>query len=303
VWGVNRATSDELDDGLQLDTRAASSLLAGRPFATVAQMGAAPYVGATVLTRLRDHAPVWHALRAGAPTLAGTYDGVQFDEATAKAALTLCNRATLQELLDGGLPIAGAAPIIGNRPYTTLTQVSNVSGVGAATMAALQKLAAAAVPVTPSVPVNGSCDNAQLLCLSGLVCSGLSYGPTGHCRPAWMANTFRSGTQLGIPDRNAFGASMGVTVSGLGSAPEDITVHLNELDHPALTELRIILTAPNGAAATVWEAGAQGAIKVPLPASFDRSGPVNGVWVLTVIDTAAGNSGTLNGWTLELTSR
>jgi subtilisin-like proprotein convertase family protein len=30
---------------------------------------------------------------------------------------------------------------------------------------------------------------------------------------------------------------------------------------------------------------------------------VNGEWFLTVIDTASGNVGTLEGWSLELTSR
>jgi hypothetical protein len=263
IWGVNQATNDELNVGLQLDSRAVNGLFANRPFVAVSQMGAAPYVGVVALEKLRNNAPVW-AAKKNATSLAGTFDGVSFDEATAKQALTLCNRATLQELLDGGLPIAGAAPIIGNRPYSTMAQVSAVSGVGSATMNALHKLAAANVPP--------------------------------------LLVSFHNGTQLAIPDRNAWGASMGMTVTGMGATAQDVAVSL-EIDHGNVAELRVVLTAPNGAQATVWEPGQGNPTRVVIGAALDRSGPVNGVWTLTVIDTAAGNVGTLNGWTLELSSK
>jgi len=56
VWGVNHATV-ELD--AMLDSRAAAGLLAKRPFTSVAQMGAVPYVAKTALTALRTHARAW----------------------------------------------------------------------------------------------------------------------------------------------------------------------------------------------------------------------------------------------------
>jgi hypothetical protein len=235
-------------------------------------------------------------------TLAGTFDGVAFDEATAKAALKLANTAALQTLLDGGLPINGAAPIVGNRPFTSLGQVAAVSGVGVATMTALNALAKTRAVVTPSVADGDACNATQLLCLSGLQCSGLTLDVTGTCRPKWMANTFRSGTVAAIPDRNAQGVSIGLTVGGLASVPEDVIVHL-EIDHPRKQELRILLTQPSSAQTTVWEVNSAGEARVVMGGTVERDSNVNGVWTLTVIDTAENNLGTLNGWSLELTSR
>lgn len=300
VWGVNQSTSDELDDGLGLETRAANSLLAKKPFTSIGQMGAVAYVGTSALNLLRGHAADWAAKRAGTVTLAGTFDGVSFDEATAKVALKLANVTTLQGLLDGGLPVVGAAPIVGNRPYTTLAQVSAVSGVGAATMTALRTLAALQVKIV--VPLDGECDGAQRVCGRFEVCVGLTLGPTGVCRPGWMANTFRSGTEVAIPDGNASGASIGVTVGGLATVPEDVVVHL-ELDHPRKQDLRILLTQPSSAQSVVWEVNSAGDARVVMGGTVERDSSANGVWMLTVIDTVSGSVGTLNGWSLELTSR
>jgi hypothetical protein len=57
VWGVDRDTEADLD--AFLDSRAARSLVAGRPFTTVTQMGPMSYVGPTALTALRAHALGW----------------------------------------------------------------------------------------------------------------------------------------------------------------------------------------------------------------------------------------------------
>ncbi|MBL8950287.1 MAG: proprotein convertase P-domain-containing protein [Myxococcaceae bacterium] len=299
LWGVNQATNDELNDELQLENRAVNALLAGKPFVSVAGIGAAPYVGPAALTKLRANAPVWAAKRAGTVTLAGTFDSVTFDEATAKAALKLANTATVQELTAGGLPVAGAAPITSNRPFATLEQVSKVHGVGVATMRALHALAKTTVPVTPSVPDGEACD-ARRVCLSGLVCAGLTHMEHGFCRPSWMANTFRSGTPLAIPDGAP--VSIGITVRGLASVPEDVIVHL-ELDHPRKSDLQIVLTQPSSAESVVWPVGSNGDARVVMGAGVERDSGVNGEWFLTIVDTVSGQTGTLNGWSLELTSR
>ena len=66
VWGVDNLDASVLDGFL--DARAAKGLVAKRPFASVAQMGPVPYVGATALHALHDHAQAWWALmRAEAP--------------------------------------------------------------------------------------------------------------------------------------------------------------------------------------------------------------------------------------------
>jgi len=51
---ANTATEAKLDVDVGLDSRAARALVAGRPFASLAAVAAAPYVGASALARLRD---------------------------------------------------------------------------------------------------------------------------------------------------------------------------------------------------------------------------------------------------------
>jgi hypothetical protein len=71
VWGVNNAPAGTLDG--MLDARAARSLIAGRPFTSVGQMGPLAYVGPSALERLRREAATWWRARfapATAPTLA-----------------------------------------------------------------------------------------------------------------------------------------------------------------------------------------------------------------------------------------
>ncbi|MBK7863464.1 MAG: hypothetical protein IPJ65_33655 [Archangiaceae bacterium] len=147
VYGVNTIEPYRLD--AMLDARAASGLLAARPFTTVSQLGPVAFVGVKALQRLWEEAPRFWAVMQNpsspppAQNQAGTYDGVTFDEATALKALELSNHATRDELVAGGLPAAPAAAIIGNRPFAHLSAVAAVGGVGTATLQALQRLAAA----------------------------------------------------------------------------------------------------------------------------------------------------------------
>lgn len=140
TWGVNTVDLGVLDG--MLDARAAESLFDNRPFANVTAMGPLPYVGASALDRLRREAVVWWSARSGAPALAGTYDGVAFDEETARIALEIANGATYEEMVAHGVYSSGAAAIAGNRPYTTLAEVASVSGVGTSTMQGLHDYAA-----------------------------------------------------------------------------------------------------------------------------------------------------------------
>jgi hypothetical protein len=65
VWGVNQATFEELDDGL--DSRAATALLERRPFANLDAVAAAPYVGSAVLRGLRAESILWWREMVSAP--------------------------------------------------------------------------------------------------------------------------------------------------------------------------------------------------------------------------------------------
>jgi hypothetical protein len=141
IWGVNHDPVAALD-GI-IDVRAAAGLVARRPFATVSAMGPVPYVGSAALVRLRAHAPMWWTAQraAGEPVLAGTFDGVTFDQATATVALVIANGATQAQLTEHGVTSAPASHLVAGRPYTTLAGVANLTGVGAATMTALKAYA------------------------------------------------------------------------------------------------------------------------------------------------------------------
>ncbi len=140
VWGVNRATQAELD--AILDARATTGLIAVRPFASVTAMGPVAYVGSSALTALRNAATGWwSAMHATAPSLAGTFDSVTFDEATATTALAIANQATTAQLTSHGVTTSAVNAIVAGRPYTTLAAVSAVSGVGTSTMNALKTYA------------------------------------------------------------------------------------------------------------------------------------------------------------------
>ena len=158
VWAVNTVPAGVLDG--MLDSRAAQALIAGRPYATVTQMGPIASVGPSALARLqRESAAWWKTMRSGPvePTLAGTFDGVEFDLHAATVALDVANRALREQLIAHGVPATAAAALIGNRSYTTLAQVAAVSGVGRATMQALKNFAASgwSGPTTPVTPPAG----------------------------------------------------------------------------------------------------------------------------------------------------
>lgn len=58
---VHGATLEQLDGEAGLDSRAAANIVAGRPFATVVELGDVPYVGATVLQALLTYSLTWRS--------------------------------------------------------------------------------------------------------------------------------------------------------------------------------------------------------------------------------------------------
>ena len=169
VWGVNNATLEELDVGAALDARAAQNLVAGRPYANVSAMGPVAYVGGVALGALRDYADVWFGmLHDATPPLAGTFDGVAFDEATAHTALDIANGATSAELTGHGMAASPAAKIVASRPYTTLGAVAALTGVGTATMTALHGYAQSGDWGTPATDCVGAFADAVQPHLAGL---------------------------------------------------------------------------------------------------------------------------------------
>jgi hypothetical protein len=136
VYGVDHATLAELQ--ALLDDRAAEALFYDRPFASVTAMGPESYVGPAALTQLRGHALTWWAaMNAQPPSLAGTFDGVTFDDHDAPIALDIANQASLSQLEAHGVAASPANTLVANRPYADLAAVAATKGIGTATMQAL----------------------------------------------------------------------------------------------------------------------------------------------------------------------
>lgn len=74
-----------------------------------------------------------------------------------------------------------------------------------------------------------------------------------------------------------------------------------DIDHPSVAELKVKLMSPTGQVFVIHDGGDEGEnlrlTESPLPS--EKSGNPNGVWTLTVTDTARGNTGTLNDWSLS----
>lgn len=153
LWGVNTLELSALD--AFLDARAAANLVDARPFASVGEIGPLGYVGPSALGALRAQGPAWWASRAGSGSLAGTFDGVSFDEVTAALALDIANQATQTQMVDHGVYGPGAGAIVDARPYASLAEVAAVSGVGPATMQGLHDYAASGA--WPELPASGEC--------------------------------------------------------------------------------------------------------------------------------------------------
>lgn len=125
-----------LDDQVPLDRRAATNLIAHRehdPFDTAAEVDAVAYVGPSAMDALLDY-----ALAGGwvhDDEVFGTFDGVAFTVAEARAAVTLADTASAATLHDAvGLDPRAVDSIVAARPITTMSQLSGLYYVGPSMM-------------------------------------------------------------------------------------------------------------------------------------------------------------------------
>jgi len=158
-------------------------------------------------------------------------------------------------------------------------------------------------------PVPGEDDScsASSPCRAGLVCSGLTRGPEGICRPEWMRRTFPSSSAYAIPDNNATGLGVGVLVYGLATVDTDVEVTVR-IAHARSTDLRITLVNAAGTEQLVYDGMTEGtALSSPFELTRAVSGSgdesVTGQWFLRVVDRRRGTTGTLERWSLTITSR
>jgi cysteine-rich repeat protein len=140
------------------------------------------------------------------------------------------------------------------------------------------------------------------------------------------------GAGMSIPDNRVAGVTSTVAVAGVGQRLLDVDVRV-DVTHPNSSDLDLFLTAPSGHRIDLVTAIGTGkrdlyagttfddkagvllsdvtlpASGTPIPrvvgegalAAFIGEDP-NGTWTLTVADHAAGNTGSLRGWTLGVTT-
>ncbi|MFJ5995359.1 S8 family peptidase [Streptomyces sp. NPDC092370] len=110
--------------------------------------------------------------------------------------------------------------------------------------------------------------------------------------------TFSSTTAVAIPDNGAAIESP-ISVTGRsGNAPSALQVGV-DITHTYRGDLVIDLVAPDGSAYRLKSAASDSADNVNTTYTVNASGEVaNGTWKLRVQDTAAQDTGTLNGWKL-----
>jgi leucyl aminopeptidase len=110
--------------------------------------------------------------------------------------------------------------------------------------------------------------------------------------------TYSSGGAIAVPDNGSVDSA--ITVSGRsGNAPAAASVAVN-ITHPRRGDLRIRLIAPDGSGYTLKVPSAtDNAANVVATYTVNLSTePLNGTWKLRVVDTVAGNAGTLNTWSI-----
>jgi len=155
-----------LDTQVKLDRRAAQNLVAhrdgGDPFDSIDEVDAIAYVGPTPLQKLVDFARAGDWVRDD--ELFGTFDGVDFTMAEARAAIALVNTASAATLKDGvRLDARAVRSILDARPVLTMTELAGLYYVGTAMMTRLRAHVA-----TPT-----SCDDAALVAGLHAVADGL----------------------------------------------------------------------------------------------------------------------------------
>ena len=171
----NSTTIQILDVQVGLDSRAANNLITHRNgpdqlfpsaddnlYDSAAEVDSVSYVGASAMSKLTAYANAGGWVKDG--ELFGTFDGVPFTVAEARATITYVNTATTATLHEGiKLDSRAVNSIVAARPIATLATLSTLYYVGGS---ALTKIKTAASPAP-------SCSDAQLLTDLAADCKGM----------------------------------------------------------------------------------------------------------------------------------
>jgi hypothetical protein len=296
-----------LDIDVALDRRAAENLIAHRdgpdavhatgdddPFDDVAEVDAVPQVGPATLAKLVAYAEANGYVPSGGDLL-GVFDNVAFTVDEATATLDFVNTAAYALLdVDAALDKRAVDAIFAARPIASVLALSLLHYVGPSAMLKLRDF-----PKTLGGKAIGDECSAHGECQSGL-CGALTLWEQGWCLEPWQASTFESQATVAIADGGPAVTSP-IEVDGLASVPLDVVVTL-DIDHPRPQDLVVGLHQPGNAYALLWNHQADPPSTITSPSGIEGDNMVNGTWVLEIVDTVTGESGTLNGWSMWISS-
>jgi hypothetical protein len=264
------ATQAELDDAAALDARAATNIVAARPLADLAAVGAVPYVGATAIEKLRRWAPTWHG--APAPTC---------DPVVMQSLRECIDTAIAEQMIALPDAVGYCTPMPEYETcldrfadeYATLCRADNDC-------------------VSPErcwgTPNDGS---------SVLGVCGTTAAETGE---------FDVDVPVAVSAAAGASATSVVVVRGLRTVPDVVSVEV-DLDGVDARRVRLELTDANQGTSLLWDGAT--ATSATLPGNL-VPGPgiyyddyVNGDWTLRVTTLGAGTAGTIASWRLRITSR
>ena len=296
-----------------------------KPFVTLSEIDAVKGVGPVTLKKLAAF-----AVARDFGNERGLYHNVYFTELQADRLLTLVNTASIAELDADTSVDSRALKNIGDaRPIVSMAELTSLSRVKTTALKLLRAEADRALgPLTctheepcpqglfctnsetagrcvnTNVPGRGDPCDAEGICGPGLICGGRTDDFVGICSPEWMHDEFVSASPAPIADGPDGGISTDLQVIGLATVPMDATLRVL-IDHPRPSDLVLTLENTAGTVVPVWDPS-MGPLPVALeaiPVQVPGDEPANGMWVLTAFDTVAGETGTIQFFTLELISR
>lgn len=306
-----------------------------QPFGSLDEVDAIRYVGPSAMAKLLDYAQR-NAIVPGPEDILGSFDNVVFTVQQAQETLALGNLASVDELdNEYGLDRRAVNSILDARPIETMSELASLYYVGGSALRALRAEFFAPTDRTDcqthsecrtdqrceGIPYDASSEHGKCRpfgnipgvgencsvadpCGPELFCGGLTFGGGGMCIGAWQQDTFENSTVVDILQGEE-PVVTAATVRGQATVPFDITVDVN-LDHSAPHSLRIVLFDPNGTDAVLWDGPNE--LGNAFPDSFialgniSRDDTVNGRWLLRIWNVDGTGVGSLNGWSLWLSS-
>ncbi len=162
-----------------------------------------------------------------------------------------------------------------------------------------------AVGLDTQAAISTECTTASPCPDPGLVCAGASVAGNGICLPAWMRGRFVSEPELAIPDASPEGVIAHLPVYGLASVAMDVVLDLY-IDHPRIRDLTVTLEDPATTRVVIFDGDRDGAeiyLRDFVVLGFPGDESVNGFWKLHVTDRVTGQTGTIEDFSLTITSR